>query len=217
MWVYLFRVGCVETKEGAKMKKGLCVFVGVGCMLANGLTFAHQAGDLLVRAGAISVVPHEADHTQLRGLSVNNDVQAGINLTYMLTPQVGLEVLGATPFQHTISQHGNKIGETRHLPPTISLQWHPEVSDVVKPYVGMGVNYTTFFHTKNDLGVKLELSDSTGLVVEAGVDVKLTDRLFLNAAVWKMDIDTDVKVNGVSQGSVELDPFVAMLGLGMRF
>jgi len=90
------------------------------------------------------------------------------------------------------------------------------VSDKVHPYVGAGVNYTKFFGTKNDLGVNLKLSDSVGLALEAGVDVNLTNKLLLNLAVWKVNISTDVKVNGVKQGSVDIDPLAVMIGVGYK-
>ncbi|MCD6061417.1 MAG: ompW, partial [Moraxellaceae bacterium] len=52
---------------------------------------------------------------------------------------------------------------------------------------------------------------------EAGVDWKLSDALTLNATVWKLDINTDVSVNGAPLGELELDPFLAMAGIGWKF
>lgn len=181
--------------------------------------FAHEAGDIIVRGGLAQVSPDVSSDTALAPLQldVDDNLQLGLTVSYLISPRLGVEVLAATPFKHDITSAGSKVGSTKHLPPTVSLQWYPLHTPTVQPYVGAGLNYTLFFSEKNTLGVDLELTDSVGLALEAGVDVKLNDQLMLNVAVWKIDINTDVKINGAKAGELELDPFAAMLGVGMRF
>lgn len=178
---------------------------------------AYEANDLILRAGPAIVMTDATNHTALANLDAGDNTQVGLTVSWMLTPHIGVELLAATPFKHDITLGGATIGSTRHLPPTVSLQWFPSTSQVVQPYVGVGINHTFFFDTKNTLGVNLDLSSSTGLALEAGIDIRLKDNLLLNAAVWKIDINTDVRVNGTNQGELELDPLAAMVGMAYRF
>lgn len=181
-----------------------------------GQALAYETGDIVVRAGVAHVSPHVSDNTNIPGLDVDSNTQLGLTGTYFIAPTFGVQLLAATPFKHDITLNGAKLGSTKQLPPTVTLQWYPKVSDTVHPYIGAGVNYTIFF--EDDIpGADLKLSNSVGLALEAGVDVKLTEKLLLNVAVWKIDINTDVKVNGVNHGQLEIDPLAAMVGVGYKF
>jgi outer membrane protein len=179
---------------------------------------AYEQGDVLVRVGAAMVSPDVSTDANLAALQldVDSDTQLGLTATYMLSPKLGVEVLAATPFKHDITAGGAKVGQTRHLPPTVSAQFYPLSSPTVQPYVGVGLNYTFFFEDETVLG-DTELTDSFGLALEAGVDIKISDKVFVNASVWKIDINTDVKVNGAKAGEVELDPLAAMVAVGFKF
>ena len=139
----------------------------------------------------------------------------------MLKDNIGIELLAATPFRHDITLNGAKIGETKHLPPTVSLQYYPmDSSSAFQPYIGLGINYTEFFSTDTSgtlASSKLKLDSSWGLAGQLGVDYAINDQLLLNAAVWKMDINTDVKLDGANLGELEIDPMVYMVSVGYKF
>lgn len=185
---------------------------------ASAPAFAYEKGDVLVRVGAAMVSPDVSTDAGLAPLQldVDDNTQLGLTATYMLSPKLGVELLAATPFKHDITAGGAKVGQTKHLPPTVSAQFYPLSSPTVQPYVGVGLNYTFFFEDDTVLG-DTELTDSFGLALEAGVDIKINDKVFVNASVWKIDINTDVKVNGAKAGEVELDPFAAMVAVGFKF
>ncbi|WP_341961666.1 OmpW family outer membrane protein [Pseudomonas sp. RC10] len=206
---------------------------------------AHEAGDFIVRAGAARVVPNEdSGNLKLDGAKVagtkataDNSTQLGLTFAYMLTDHVGLELLAATPFSHTIGVKGlgpgldGKLADVKQLPPTLSLQYYPmEASSKFQPYVGVGLNYTKFFDTdlagdRKDQGFSnLKLKDSVGLAGQIGMDYMLTDKIMLNASVWYIDIDTKASVDGPSALSVgktkvdvDIDPWVYMVGVGYKF
>lgn len=181
-----------------------------------GQSLAYETGDIVVRAGAALVSPDVSDNTAIGVLDVDSNVQLGLTGTYFLAPTLGVQLLAATPFKHDITAAGTEIGSTKQLPPTVTLQWYPAISETVHPYIGAGINYTVFF--EDDIpGADLDLSSSVGLALEAGVDIKLTEKLLLNVAVWKIDINTDVKVDGVNYGELEIDPLAAMVGIGYKF
>lgn len=215
---------------------------------------AFEAGDFVLRAGAVHVAPDDSSDSITVGgapllgagvdskVSVDTNTQLGLRATYMVTNHLGLGVLGATPFKHNINGGGDlsgdlKLGETKHLPPTLTLQYFPMASSsAFQPYAGVGVNYTVFFEEKtssnldNALGVassELELDDSVGVAVEVGMDYMLSENFGLNAAIWWADINTDARVdvfdaNGTKlaetdEFEVEIDPMVYMVGFTYKF
>lgn len=71
----------------------------------------------------------------------------------MIKENIAIELLAATPFSHDIKGTGalagvGKVGETKQLPPTLSVQYHFSPKASVRPYVGAGINYTIFFSEK---------------------------------------------------------------------
>jgi outer membrane protein len=177
---------------------------------------AYDKGNTILRVGPLLFAPDVSTDAGTAGLDVEDNVQLGLTATYMLHPNFGAELVAATPFYHDIESNGTTIGSTKHLPPTVFLQWYPNMNDSVQPFLGIGVNHTFFFDEKSVLG-DLSLDESTGIGFEAGVDWKLSDALTLNATVWKLDINTDVSVSGAPLGELELDPFLAMVGIGWKF
>jgi outer membrane protein len=203
---------------------------------------AHRAGDVIVRAGAAMIDPRESsselrvDGTALAntGVDISSDWSLGLTATYMFSDNLGIELLAATPFQRSLGVKGlgglgiDSVGSTKHLPPTISLQYFLlEPDSPFRPYVGVGVNYTTFFEEKLSSEMKsvlqasnLELDDSVGLALQFGVDWQVSERWLVNAAVWRIDLETTATLDsalGEVKVDVDLDPWAYMVGVGYRF
>lgn len=112
----------------------------------------------------------------------------------------------------------------KQLPPSLYAQYYFfELTAKVKPYVGAGLNYTRFYHAKSvspavtDLSVK---KHSFGPVANLGVDVKLTDNIYFNAAAWYTRIKTTAKFKAAGadhEVKVKLDPVVLFAGFGVKF
>ncbi|HJU39558.1 MAG TPA: OmpW family outer membrane protein, partial [Tahibacter sp.] len=151
---------------------------------------------------------------------VGSEMQPTFTLEYFLSRSLSVEVLAAAPFRHEVKLNGAKAAEVRHLPPTVSLTWHFNPEGKVSPFVGVGVNYTTFFdiHETGPLaGTQLGLKQSWGAAARVGLDVALNARWsFLVDARW-MDIDTEARVNGAKVGTVSIDPIVYGFAFGYRF
>src|SRR5690606_18088727 len=99
--------------------------------------------DILLKAGVTHVEPQSSNGSVLGGatrLDVDGSTRPSFSLTYMVTRHIGIELLGAAPFKHTINAKGlGEIGSTQQLPPTLSLQWHFQPDASFQPYVGVGV------------------------------------------------------------------------------
>ena len=193
----------------------------VGTALSMGFTgtaAAFEPGDWLVRVGASYVSPASDNHETV---SVESATSATINLSYMMTDVWALEVLAAWPFKHDLElQDGTKIGSTKQMPPTVSLQYHFQPTEKFQPYVGFGINYTNFFSEKTTgplEGSDLNLGDSWGLAGQIGFDVLFNDDWFFNLDVRYIDIDTKAELDGTSLGKVEVDPWIFGGHIGFRF
>jgi outer membrane protein len=175
---------------------------------------AQAAGDWTFSVGA-HVVDPASDNGTLAGGALSTDVGSDwrptITAEYFFSPRWGVEILAALPFEHDIKLNGVNAGSTKHLPPTVTLQYHFEGSEKVKPFIGAGVNYTVFFEeeTRGPLaGTDLELDSSFGLAAHAGLDFAIGTNKWLRVDARWIDIDTDVKVDGAGVGSVNIDPMV---------
>ena len=214
-------------------------------MMVSGAATAYEAGDWIVRSGAATVDPRE-DSSALdvrgvgelpgTGVGVDSDTQLLLNVTYMLTPALGVELLAATPFEHHVSTKGlsglgladMELGTIKHLPPTLTLLWYPmSAASKWQPFIGAGVNYTVFFDEDVSSGAaaalgarNMELDDSGGFAFRAGMDYMVNDCWSLHLGAYYLDISTDASVNtalGTVKTSVDIDPWVYTAGLGYRF
>lgn len=194
--------------------KLLCPLAAAAALFIATPALAQQAGDWTFGLGAHVVSP-KSDNGSLAGGAL--DVEVGDNWRptftgeYFFRDNWGIEVLASLPFEHDIELNGVKAGSTQHLPPTVSLQYHFNGSDKVKPFIGAGVNYTLFFSQETTgplAGADLDLENSLGLALHGGLDFAVgTDKFIRLDARW-IDIDTDVKVNGADVGTVNIDPMV---------
>jgi outer membrane protein len=227
------------------IKSSAAICLTMAALSVPTLASAQQQGDLIVRAGLTRVSPDESSKvltTQATGplagtgVSVGNDTQLGLNVLYMYSDIIGVELLAATPFKHDLSAYGlsqygfatTDLGHTRHLPPTISaLYYFGDSAARLRLYVGAGINYTTFFSEKlsrqarTELGAnRLKLDDSFGLALQVGFDYTLNDNWLVNASVRHIDIETDASMNsalGKVTTKVDLAPWVYTVALAYRF
>ncbi|WP_296247113.1 OmpW family outer membrane protein [uncultured Stenotrophomonas sp.] len=190
---------------------------------------AQSKGDWTLGVGVHAVDP-KSDAGDLNGAAlglgklstkVDSDVKPTVTFEYFVADNVGIEVLAALPFKHDVSIDGvGKVGETKQLPPVVSLQYHFTNSSKVTPFVGLGVNYTKFFSTDSKgalAGTKLKLEDSWGLAAHAGLDFAVSDKGALRVDMRWADIDTKVKVNGNKLGTAKIDPLVYGVAYVFKF
>jgi len=196
-----------------------------------------RAGDVLLRARAILVAPNERSGSILPAfpgetVKVNNSVMPEVDATYMATDHIGIELIASTTKHSVSGVRGTtgslgKLASTWVLPPTLTAQYHFAPTQHVRPYVGAGINYTIFWNEsasdslQSAVGpTKVHLKDSVGWAAQAGVDVDITPRIFVNCDVKYIDIDTTARLDNATLGrqrvNVSLDPLVFGIGVGVR-
>jgi outer membrane protein len=211
------------------MNKSMLSASLVALALAAPLAHAFEAGDIILRAGAITVNPKadsssvKVDQGPLAGTNLggkatmDSDTQLGLNFAYMLTNNWGIELLAATPFEHDVKLKGTalpaangKLGSLKHLPPTLSVVYYPlDSKSDFQPYVGAGINYTWIYDESLSSEAKsagfsnFNAKNSWGLAWQVGADYMLTDHVMLNAQVRYIDIDTRATVenNSIAPGT----------------
>ena len=203
------------------MKKVLPLLIAAA--FASPAVLAHQAGDILVRGGLAFVSPQTSSDDVLGTgeLDIDSNMQLGLTLSYMLTDNWGVELLAATPFSHSVATPGlGEVAKAKHLPPTLMAQYYfGDANSKVRPYVGAGINYTTFFDEEGRgalAGTDVSVDSSWGLAGQVGLDMAINDRWFVNASAWLIDIDTDVHT-AVGTINTSIDPVAFMFGVGYRF
>lgn len=196
-----------------------------------------QAGDVLVRARAIIVAPNEKSGSVLPAfpgekVSVDNSVMPEVDMTWMATDSIGFELIASTTKHSASGRTGTtgsigKLASTWVLPPTLTAQYHFNPKGHVRPYVGAGVNYTIFWNEKASSGLeaavgetRVHMKDSFGWAAQAGIDIDVSPRVFVNADIKYIDIDTTARLTTTAAGTqrvkLNLDPLVFGIGIGIR-
>nr|WP_306392324.1 OmpW family outer membrane protein [Massilia sp. REN29] len=181
-----------------------------------------QESPWLVRARAVYVDPDNKS-TPVGGvgaadrLEVSTKTIPELDISYFFTPHIAAELVLTYPQKHTARLDGAGIGSFKHLPPTLSLQYHFAPDAVFSPYVGAGVNYTRMSSIKLLDGAGDLENDSWGLSLQAGVNVRLNERWSLNADVKRINLRSDVYVGGAKVSHLKVDPVLFGLGVGYRF
>lgn len=196
-----------------------------------------EAGDTFIRVRGIVVAPNE-DSTGItpafptEQVSVDNAIAPEVDITHMLSNNVGVELIAATTKHSVAGTSGTtgtigKLASTWVLPPTVTLQYHFAPEAKVRPYVGAGVNWTLFYKEKASNGLEaavgntnVNLSSSFGWAAQAGIDIDLNEKMFLNFDVKYIDMDTNARLNTTAAGTqrvgVDINPFVFGVGVGFK-
>jgi outer membrane protein len=195
------------------MMKKILIAAAVGMLVAGHV--AAQESPWLVRARAVRVEMSNHDNTGL-GLSVNDKTIPELDVSYFFNKNVAAELVLTVPQEQNVYLGSTFLGTFKHLPPTLTVQYHFTNFNGFTPYVGAGVNYTKISKTDLSSGATLDKS-SYGAALQAGVDIPLTKQVSLNFDVKKVALQTNVYLSGVDKGTLKLDPLLIGVGVGYRF
>lgn len=181
-----------------------------------------QESPWLVRARAVYIDPDNKS-TPVGGVGASDriDVETKtipeLDISYFFTPNISAELILTYPQKHKVRLDGAEIGSFKHLPPTLTAQYHFAPGATINPYLGVGVNYTRISKVRLLDGAGDLENDSWGLALQAGVDFRINERWSINADVKKVNIRSDVYVGGANASHLKVDPVLFGLGVGYRF
>ena len=203
-------------------RPAIAVGVALAALATAMAPSAHaQSGPWVFRARAVNIDPADKDKTGL-GLSLSRKTIPELDFSYFLAPNWAAELVLTVPQRHRLYSNGTRIGSVKHLPPTLTLQYHFNPEGSFRPYVGAGLNYTSFSGVHFDPAVQTALAPtikkhSIGLAAQAGFDVMLNQQWSINVDVKKIQMDTEVSSRGTNVGKFKIDPLLVGVGVGYRF
>ncbi|OIR00386.1 outer membrane protein W precursor [mine drainage metagenome] len=213
------------------LTSAVALFAGITAANAADDTVGVGAGDILVHARAVAVMPQEYGHDGVTNGSVNlgNDYIPELDASYFLTDHLAVEAIAGTS-RDKVTLHGAAnldLGSVWLLPPTVTLQYHPLAHNKFDPYVGAGLNYTFFYGSSNcdtrgvtGTSCQVDYKNGVGYALQAGVNYEVAQNWFLNLDVKYIDLHTTADVqsgNLHDTARVAIDPILLGVGVGYRF
>jgi outer membrane protein len=205
---------------------------------------AVEQGDWMLHLRAINVAPND-DSSMIRvdgtgvagtGVNVDDNMSLDISLGYMFTDNWAVELLADLSSKHSVSSqglaglgvpNGTDVVDTNVLPPTLFLQYQFNPKGKIRPYAGVGLNYTLFFNDELTgpaqavLGASnLDIDSSVGVAAQLGIDWELKNNWSFNIDVKYIQIDTEATFDtAIGRASVDVDinPTVFGIGFGKTF
>lgn len=221
----------------------------LSALFASTPLMALDQGDILINARLLNIAPDVSSNQVMAsgsplappaGIDVDDGYSLGVDITYMVSDNFGVELMLDTSSKHDINGTGNlagvSVGEVTVLPPSLIAVWHFMPKNNIRPYAGAGLNYTMFFsesttgqftNTMNAVagpGVNstdVSIDDTLSLIAQVGVDIDINKDWYVSFDAKYIDLDTTatVKVNGVDTATIDFDlnPLVLGVGVGTRF
>ncbi|MBT7951190.1 MAG: OmpW family protein [Gammaproteobacteria bacterium] len=187
-------------------------------------------------------------------VNVTKAIVPEVDITYMLTKYIGIEAIagianhdvelqdnGLSTLVTTLTggaagsclTDGFKIFDTWVLPPTVTIQYHFMPDNNIRPYAGVGVNYTAFLwddattQLETAVGGPVHVNSRNGWAwaAQVGVDIDWKDNWYFNIDLKYIDLETEASIfidGGPLAGTnlrvdTNVSPFVVGAGIGYRF
>lgn len=203
----------------------------LGAALSSPAALAQEVN--IVKAGLIRYDTHSKT-SGIKGIGIppGADATTGDATTLifvyerLLTPHIGVELVFGIPPRlkanaaGSVAFLGDDILSAKNVAPTVIANYHfGNAGDTLRPYLGVGVNYTRFTGIRSSLAPKVEMSDSVGLVVQAGANYMLLREWGLFASIAKVQVKTDLVATAstVLTTTIDFRPITYSFGVAYRF
>ena len=125
------------------------------------------------------------------GVELNPAVSGNIDVGYFFTNNIAVGFTLGTPAYGTIRGTGTLANtgagaSSYYAPIVVMLQWHFTQFGAIKPYIGIGPEYTAFFGVRNGALRNVRIQNAWGFALEGGVDYALDNRWGINASVARV-------------------------------
>jgi len=175
---------------------------------------AHNKSDAFFIPGSPpSLVPENAART-------NDRWTPELDAEYFFSSHWSSELAITYPQTHnlllnTAAGGSGKVGTFRMMPDFLTLKYNFLPDAIVRPYIGLGINVTSF---NGDRAGPYRLSQTTGsAAAQGGFDIKMSEHLFFNADVKFARARPVLDLDGERIGHLKVDPLLFGIGIGYRF
>lgn len=199
-------------------------------LLAGG---AAQAQDWTLKVG-VTRYDTNSSTTGIQGIGIPAGADAKVGdattaifvLERTLTPNIGAElVLGIPPrikarATGSVAFLGDDVLSAKNVAPTFLVNYYfGSPGDTWRPYLGAGVNYTKFASAKSSLAPQVDLSDSVGLAVQAGINFALNKQWGAFASIARVDVKSDLVAvaSTVLTTTIDFKPTTYSAGIWYKF
>jgi len=196
------------------MQKRILMAIVASVSFTSSNVFA-EAGNWMVRARAVNIETHNSSGP-VTGAALSRKTIPEVDLGYFFTDNLSAELILTYPQQHEVSLNGALLGTLKELPPTLLAQYHFMPGGTFSPYVGAGLNYTSY-SSVNMPGLATSKS-SIGGALQVGFDVPVNKKLSFNVDLKKVYMKIDVNTAaGAYVTTLKIDPVLFGAGLGWKF
>ena len=116
------------------------------------------------------------------------------------------------------------LGHAQIYPIMAVLQWHPVEHGTVQPYIGVGAAHVILKNVNreiSEIGASgIEFSDPTGLLLDAGLRMHISNKWDVIGDVRYMPVETrgNTRLTGTSSSvRLQVKPLIAGFGVAYRF
>jgi outer membrane protein W len=175
---------------------------------------AQQAWTLRTRA----FMSGSSTHSDPAGYTVYSGIGVEAGVARQLGRALALELALRTESREVDVASGTgtdtRLGSLELLPIFLTVQYSP-LAGAFRPYAGAGVNLTVCWEKSGALD-DTQVSPSVGPALQAGLDVALSQTLYLNVDVkWNL-LRMNITAQGTKLATLEVDPLTLGLGVGVR-
>lgn len=196
----------------------------------DGVSIFHPADATIVQVGVVHLQLH-SNTTGLVGIGVppGADLRVGnattpfFSIERLITSHVGIELLAGIPPRQDVYGAGSiafqgKVASVKQNAPTLMLNYHfLQPGDMVRPFVGIGVNHTHFYGAESSVGQTISLTNSNGLALQGGASVRIADHWSAYATVLLVNVHSDLLAVGVNPQTTRVNFRPTVYGAGVSY
>lgn len=192
-----------------------------------------QAQDWTLKTGVLRYDTH-AKTSGISGIGVPPGADASVGdattvvftLERKLTPNVGVELaLGIPPRVKargagSVAFLGDDVLSAKNWGPAMFVNYHfGDENSRLRPYMGIGFDYTWFKSVRSKLAPQVSMTDSFGLAAHVGLDYSVSKSWGLFASIARVDVRSEVTAIGVNvlTSSIDFRPWTYSAGVYFSF
>jgi len=155
----------------------------------------------------------------------DKDFAGFVEIGHFVVPGIAVRLSGTTPTETYNLPRGSldgtpNLGNDTSSTFTLTATFHPLQGQRFSPYIGGGIGLNKIWSTEDRLATDLEIGDSHGPVIQAGVEFDVSERfgVFFDAkkGFWSADASGFLGPARVT-AEAELDPVLLSAGALIRF